>query len=308
MSYEVAAATGSLLLLSSVVLGAYGRRTARLHGLVSSLERTRTGDVEAGGLVELEGTVRGESTFEAPVSGRDCVLAAWEVEEYQSSQVGSPTTGTWNTIATGVYADPFALDDGSGAVEVAVGNHSDVGRSALPFGPEDWVDDGTVAVHDVVCEFEAFPEVLSHELGEEPERVEPFVEMEPFLDPSDERGLEMPNLGSSLGSRRYSEQVVAPGDDVYLVGHADDDAPTDADPEPDAALGDPDPTTDGSDGTAAAGDGVTVRPPYDGDGLLVLSDRTGRRLEDHLGSRRRVLPLAVALGVLGVAVLVAPLL
>jgi len=73
----------------ALVLGgaavAWGYRRRAYNGIISDTPTSRVLDVTGPGVVELEGEVRtvdDVGTMAAPLSGEECVVAGWEVEEW----------------------------------------------------------------------------------------------------------------------------------------------------------------------------------------------------------------------------------
>lgn len=78
---------------------------------------TETVRAAAVGRTELKGTVRpldGVGTIARPFTDGDCLVAEYEIEEYESDDDGS----NWNTIDSGTRLVPFAIDDGTGQMRV----------------------------------------------------------------------------------------------------------------------------------------------------------------------------------------------
>lgn len=269
---------GIVLLFLSVSVGVYGWRQAGRHDVVTETPTTDVRQIREPGVVELEGAVRAGETVASPIQRRECVLAAWEVEEYTETGKHS----TWKTIATGIYAEPFELDDGTDRVRVEVGTHSAGGDLGLLPDVDDWLGGTGVAVGDVLCEFRRVPEVAEHSPDDVPDRLGAFVAREPQVSEASGPLLDVLDVGTQHGDRRYSEQVVVPDQDVYLLGYVDPDpaAPRPLHPED-----------------------VTVRPPSDGDGELVLSTLPEDELERRLRLGRLLLPGAVLLAALGAVLL-----
>lgn len=265
---------GVVLLALSVPVGLYGWRQADRHETVSETPTTEIRQIREPGVVELEGRVRAEETFASPIRQVDCVLAAWAVEEWSESGKHS----SWQTVATGVYAAPFDLDDGTDQVRVEVGDHSDAGGLGIVPDVDDWLGGTGVAVGDVLCEFQRVPKVAQHPPDDVPEHVRSFVAREPRLDEASGALLDALDFGTQHGERRYYEQVLVPDQEVYLLGYAD--------PDPDS----PRPLHPAD---------VTVRPPADGDGELIVSDLSEDELKDRFETGRLLLPGAVLLAVVG---------
>jgi hypothetical protein len=267
---------GLFTLVIAGLVGRFGRRQHRRQSLVTGTETTAVRDIDEEGLVELKGRVRSEDTFESPIRGTDSAVAAWEIEEWDER--GS--SEMWETLASGVYATPFTLDDGTGEVRVEVGDHV-VGEShqqtEISLGPVDldrFLSAG-VSVDDVFCSFERFAaETTVPPDADPPERIAAFIAGEDDISEATDSITNVVDVGNAHGERRYYEGGVAPGEEVYLLGEAQA----------------------GDDATYPLGpDDVVVRPP-EGEGSLILSDREEDALVEELGGYRIAYGIAAALG------------
>lgn len=283
MSSTFALIAGLFSLLVAGVVGRYGWRQRRHRALVTETPTTAVRDLDEEGLVELEGEVAAAETFESPIGGDEAVLSAWEVEEWDERGESE----MWETRATGVYATPFALDDGTGEVRVEVGDHvegEDDGGFDVQVGALD-VDrllSTGVSVDDVFCSFERFPVATSVPPdAEPPERVAEFVRGEAGVSTQTDSITNVLDLGNAHGERRYYEATVEPGQEIYLLGEAQ------AVPDATYPLGP---------------DDVVVRPPA-GDGSLIVSDRSEEALVSELGQYRWAVGAAAVLGAVGVGLL-----
>lgn len=122
----------------------------------------------------------------APFTDDKCVVAEWEIEEYDDSN-GDDDPGGWQTVETGLRTTPFYVDDGTGTALVRP--HED---ATYELAEEDWT---TV-------------EVDSSNDGPAP--VRQFVER---------NGIGYPTGGSGRdGDRRYKQNLIEPAEDVYVFG------------------------------------------------------------------------------------------
>jgi hypothetical protein len=124
-------------------------------------------------------------TIRAPFSDDDCVIAEYEIEEYDDDDDDSG--GSWRTVREGVLHTPFYLDDGTGKVLVRP-------------------DDDTT--YDLDPEDRTTTYVDSS--GKGPEPVRRFVEAENIGFPS--------NMPGKENDRRYSQNLVLPDEGVYVFG------------------------------------------------------------------------------------------
>lgn len=139
------------------------------------------------GRTELQGTAKPvDEPIQRPFTDGTCVMAAYEIEEYRSTDDG----GYWHTLAEGVAGDRFRLDDGTGEIVVEP------------------VDDGTYEMT------ERYTDQTTVGTSDRPSpRIVDFLR-------ANETGVE-PDLDASwfTGSiRRYTQEYVPAGEDVYVLG------------------------------------------------------------------------------------------
>jgi len=180
--YAVVALAGGVWLVRT------GLRRRKQRTLI---EDTPTEEVESLSVGTSE--VKGEAVTEdleplpAPFSEEDCVVAEYEVEEYHDDD--DDAGGSWQTVESGVLYTTFYLDDGTGRVlaEPTDGATYDLDPN-----------DGTTVYVD------------SSEEGPAP--VRDFVESEGVGFPADRSGRD--------NDRRYKQNLVRPGESVYVFGTA----------------------------------------------------------------------------------------
>ncbi|MFC3958986.1 E3 ubiquitin ligase family protein [Halovivax cerinus] len=161
----------------------YGERAE--GGVIAETETTPIRDLTPGP-VEVKGTVRPDedaATVESPISKTDALAARIEVEERQD--------GSWNTIFTDEWAEALLVDDGTGEVPVDLPSADELDLRGTE--TEVGVDD------------------------EPPAAVRRYVEREPDLELPDRRSMGPVTVGER---RRYTEGVLEPGDDGYVLGAA----------------------------------------------------------------------------------------
>ena len=248
--------------------------------LVAETGTTEVRGIDEEGRVEVKGEVVTDGgAFTSPIGRADAVLAAWEVEEWNERG----DTSNWRTLASGVYSEPFRVDDGTGAVEVSLTDRVS-GESESLLSLDSTVANDGVAVDNVTCEFEEFPVV--EEVGAEsepPEHIRSFVAGERGVSGQSGSITNLVDIGNAHGDRRYAERALAPGEEVYLLGHAEADAGATHPLHPE-------------DVVLTAGD----EEPF------IVSDHAEDALVDQFGSGyRRSLAVGVALVVAGIAAVVA---
>lgn len=191
-----------------------------------------------------------DETMRAPFTGDDCVVRAWEVEEWSESGRSS----SWRTVDSGVEAVPFAIDDGTGRLRVEPPDDGAVAGG---------LRDDNAAMDDVVYEVDGVEEpVAAVGVDEEPpDAIRAYIERSDGLDPASHDHIEVLDAGKQDGDRRYYQGVVAPGEQVYVLGTAA--------------------TRDGE--AAASNEGNLVITTEDHDPVFIVSDKP----EDELIAARR---------------------
>lgn len=266
-------------------VGVYtGWKRWRVHSHIADVTPTPVRELSSPGVVELEGEMSPVAEpLTAPVTGRDAAAAAWTVEEWDERG----DTSTWREVARGIELPAVEVTDPTGSIEVEpVSKRETAGNWTQTTGVS--AADG-VRIDDVLAEFETFPVEL--ELGPEEERPARIRRLHDDHGLSEEPGsiTNVVDVGKKHGRRRYSEQVVAPDEAGYVLGHVEArDEPTRERIHPDEA--------------------VVTTPD---DGLFVVSDQDEASLAAEFGSSARTLVFggaaAVVLGVAGLAYMVLPL-
>lgn len=184
--------TGFSLLF--VVVGLYvanrGHRKRARSKRIADTETTRARNLQPG-TVEIKGTAHpagDASPTESPITKADALATRVEIEEYHSNSQGS---GSWRTIHEERETVPMVVDDGTGEVRVE-----------LP-------PDGRLDLDAIRTRVGG---------GEKPpEPIRRFVEEEAAVDEASRHEIGPLSLGDR---RRYSEGVIEPGEDVYVLGRA----------------------------------------------------------------------------------------
>jgi len=177
-----------------VAIGLYtantGRKARAKSTRIEETDTTRIRDIRPG-TVELKGTARlpdDETPLKSPIQRTDALAAHVEVEEWESSGQGS---GSWETKHESRTAVPLLVDDGTGEVRVQ-----------LPA-------DGELNVEQIRTKVGS---------GDEPpEPIRRYVEREESVGEASRRDIGPVSIGDR---RRYSEGLIEPGEDVYVLGHA----------------------------------------------------------------------------------------
>ncbi|AGB14925.1 E3 Ubiquitin ligase [Halovivax ruber XH-70] len=159
----------------------YGERAE--GEVIAETETTAVRDLTPGP-AEVKGTVRpaeDATATEAPISATEALAVSVEVEEQQD--------GSWNTIFTDEWAESLLVDDGTGEVPVDLSSAGELDLRGTE--TEVGVDD------------------------EPPAAVRRYVETESDLELPDRRSMGPVSVGER---RRYTEGVLEPGDDGYVLG------------------------------------------------------------------------------------------
>lgn len=174
------------LFLLGLVLIVLGFHEFSEYNLIRNTPTSTTRSVPVG-RVEVKGTVHplpGEDPLEAPFTGKPCVAYECRIEEYHSDDDG----GDWHTIYSNRMTPPVVLRDETGEIIV------DSKEAEWNIG--DWEYRKELNEDDVTDRIEAF--------------VEETVSENDFLD--------IDLLGGER--RRFSENRIHPGQDLYVLGAA----------------------------------------------------------------------------------------
>ncbi|MFB6101243.1 MAG: hypothetical protein ABEJ73_01605 [Haloplanus sp.] len=270
-----------------VTLGAVGVYTGwkrrHIHAQMSAAESMPIRELSSPGVVEIDGTATPvDGAFAAPITGRDAVVAAWTVEEWDERG----DTSRWREVARGVEAPAFEVDDGTAAVAV---DHLSKRETAEKWTQTTGVSAETgVRIDDVLAEFDSFP--VQATVGPDEEPPEGIRRLHDDHDLYADTGsvTNAVDIGRKHGRRRYTEGVVAPDESVYVLGRVE------ARDDPDRARIRPD-------------DAVVTTPA---DGLFVVSNQDEATLESKFdtAARTRLIAGAVAVvaGLGGLAYLFVP--
>jgi hypothetical protein len=162
------------------------------------------------GRTELSGTgkpIEEQGTIERPFTDGECLVAVYRVEEWEEDHDHDHDhddhgrDGHWETVDSGTLYVPFEIDDGTGTMRVE---------------PE------ADATYEISDEFQTTFRVGAGQTP--PGEVADFFERQ--YEDDDDDGL----LGGILGGgpdarghdkRRYVEEVLPPGEDLYLLGSAE---------------------------------------------------------------------------------------
>jgi hypothetical protein len=135
---------------------------------------------------EIKGTAvtEDQEPLRAPFSGEDCVLAKYEIEEYDDEGDDSG----WETVEDGTLFTPFYVDDGTGEVLVRPDT-----EATYDLDPEDWT------------------ETYVDSSGRGPKPIRQFVERQADLGfPGDSSGKD--------NDRKYRQNIIRDGESVYVFG------------------------------------------------------------------------------------------
>ncbi|WP_135822832.1 GIDE domain-containing protein [Halostella litorea] len=177
-----------------VVVGLYmlnTGRTARARSeRIDDTETTAVRELQPG-TAEVKGVARPAAdgdVMESPITESEALATHVEMEEWESSGQGG---GSWTTKHEDRAAVPMVVDDGTGEVRVDLPADGDlnVEKSRWKVGSGD----------------------------EPPERIERYLEAESEIDTATRRDIGPLSIGER---RRYSEGLIEPGEEVYVLGAA----------------------------------------------------------------------------------------
>lgn len=206
-----------LLGLGLVYFGFDKYRTGRLIANTPT-EKCRS---VALGRTELQGTaVPEDEPAEAPFSGEDCVAAAYEIEEYRSTDDESE----WVTVEAGNVAVPFHVEDDTGRVRVSAEDAEiDVSDEHVS---ERTVESGSSPPDRIASFVEDGPTVGVKSTADRTDKLLSSVNLTTDVDEfvgnllqsgvSEYTGVRT----DSSTERRYTEEILPPGEDVYVFGGA----------------------------------------------------------------------------------------
>lgn len=171
-------------------------------------------DATSGDTVAIEGTARAKKdepgrrrTTTAPLSGEECVFAAWRVEEFFGHELG--THSGWTEQASGYDGERFELTDGRGTISVAI--------------------DGDWDFLDTEFDLEGLdsPQQTVSIDEDRPPAIQDFESTTGVRDRTPAT-LDVPTTesGPKQGDRRYYEATITPGDSVFVSGVATEGAET----------------------------------------------------------------------------------
>jgi hypothetical protein len=224
MAFEFDTFLFLLVLSGGALIGGLGLiwRGFQLREQRTLLEDFPTEDVESisMGPSEVSGTARAHpesGAMRAPFTTEDCLVAEWEVEEYQEDDDG----GNWYTVEEGVETTPFVLDDGTGTLEVRPGDST-------------------------TFDLEHTDETLRVDQDRTPpEPIAEFIQTTPGLDPADDPMLGVLDAGTQTGDRKYHQNLLPPDHHALVFGTVQPRMETRGPDNPDAACIKPVPEDEG---------------------------------------------------------------
>lgn len=131
------------------------------------------------------------AAMNAPFSDDECLLAEWEIEEWDTSGKHS----SWTTRGSGTLAVPFEIDDGTDSIRV----------------------DPTGADIELSGEYETVEVGIDEH---PPTAVRRFVELDSTPGEASGSLLSALELGNKTGDRKYHQRIVRPGEACYVHGTA----------------------------------------------------------------------------------------
>ena len=188
----VGAIAGVFLFGVGLVAVVYGLRRRRQRVAIASVETTDVLRLTPGP-AEVYGTAtpHEDGPLPAPFSDEACLLAEWEIEEWEESGNHS----SWRTEGGGTVTTPFYVGDGTDRV--------------------------LVRPHEATVELSGTRETTEVGVDEPlPDPIRRFVDLDST--PGEPGGAFPPALdwGTRVGDRRYHQRLLRPGDEVYVHGTA----------------------------------------------------------------------------------------
>lgn len=183
---------GVAFVVAGVASAGYGLRRRRQRDAIASVGTTDVLRLTPGP-AEVYGTADSheDGPLPAPFSEEECLLAEWEIEEWEESGKHS----SWRTEGRGTVTTPFYVDDGTDRVLVRPGE-----ATVELSGPRETVEVGV----------DETP----------PEPIRRFVDLDST--PGEPRGAFVRALdwGTQVGDRKYHQRLLRPGEPVYVHGTA----------------------------------------------------------------------------------------
>ncbi|MFB6200939.1 MAG: hypothetical protein ABEI98_02905 [Halorhabdus sp.] len=188
------ALVGSVIVLVSARELWFAWRVYRGEPLAVYELPNETGPVEVQGVAEPD-----EGTVSAPISGAECLLCEWEVQERRTDAASDGSRTYWKTLDEGLRGGPFRLADDTASCRVE------------PAGSVRRLESHTVTVPGGTTP---------------PAEIRSFVAANPNVTPQDgsiDLGVTELRIGNE---QRFVERRLDPGEDCYVYGraHYDPDA------------------------------------------------------------------------------------
>jgi hypothetical protein len=167
-----------------------GRKERAQSKQIAQTETTEIRNLQPG-TAEIKGTAHpaeGATTVQSPITGTEALAARVEVEEWESSGEGG---GSWETKHETQTAVPIVVDDGTDEVrvELPAAGEFDLEQTRTEVGSGD----------------------------EPPTEIKQYLESTPEIDEATRHDIGPLSIGER---RRYSEGVIEPGEEVYVLGGA----------------------------------------------------------------------------------------
>lgn len=193
---QVPTEIAALAVVLGVVVAVLGWRSGATARAVSDTPVSDVASVDEPGVVALHGAARKPDFTgnRAPFSARNYLVAEWEVEEWRESDSGSH----WSTLGTGHQAVPFVLEDATGTVPVDVSD-----AASVTVDPDRMHERHEVAPDD-----------------RPPQAVRVFETKTDSISEQRDSNMNFIDTGRKEGTRRYSEGLITPDEEVYVLGTA----------------------------------------------------------------------------------------
>lgn len=170
-----------------------GWKTRATRNLIASTETTEILQLTPGPAeVVGQSEATDDGLFPAPFTDDEVVAASWEIEEWEESGKHS----SWRSEGSGSYATEFYLDDGTDRVLVRPEG------ADLEFDPAGrWEQE--IGVDEPL-----------------PDPIQAFLAMDSTPGDPQEALIKALDFGQQVGDRRYTQNTIAAGDQVYVLGTA----------------------------------------------------------------------------------------
>ena len=189
------------------------------YPLYPRLKLRQSMDSTDGEMVSIDGRIVSNETIESPFIGEQCVAYTWKIYE-RANNISSRSNRKWLTIGTGInFPKNLRIESNGQEYEIAF---EDVAKSKPPrflrtprIGSRPLAGKSGVRLFGTSAEFSNGDSTTVGADENPTERIENFVSrLGMDVGPTDKKSL----LGTTIGSRRYSESCLWRDSDVFIRG------------------------------------------------------------------------------------------